>query len=81
VTLPINQREPRPAYLPPPPQSRDDSPDVLDVPRMDPPPSSLLATLKNRLGTPVHERQSVWIWVLGVLTALAVAAYLLGLQR
>jgi hypothetical protein len=48
---------------------------------MDPPPSSLLATLKNRLGTPVHERQSVWIWVLGVLTALAVAAYLLGLQR
>ena len=66
-------------YLPPPP---DDSPESVDVPRMEPPPASLEAMVRSRPGAPLPaERHSTWIWVALIVVAIGAIAYYLGLRQ
>ncbi len=66
-------------YLPPPP---DDSPESVDVPRMEPPPASLEAMVRSRPGSPLApERQSSWVWIGLIAIAIAAIAYYVGFQR
>ena len=68
--------------MPPPPTSRDDSPESFDVPRMEPPPASLEAMMRSKPGSPLpSERAPVWAWVAGLTLLIAAAAYYLGLRR
>ncbi len=63
-------------YLPPPP---DDSPESIDVPRMDPPPASLEAMVRSRPGSPLPpERDTSWVGVILLVAALlAITVYVL----
>ncbi|HEY0467241.1 MAG TPA: hypothetical protein VGC79_23735 [Polyangiaceae bacterium] len=66
-------------YLPPPP---DDSPESVDVPRMEPPPASLEAMVRSRPGAPLtSERGPTWPWLVLLIIAIGAAAYYLGLSR
>jgi hypothetical protein len=62
--------------LPPPPATRDDSPASVNVPQMEPPPSSLQAMV-TRSRSPEGSRSDTWIVVALVLLVLGVVAYLL----
>ena len=72
---PHNYRGSQP-YLPPPPETGEDSPEALDVPRMEPPPASLEAMVRSGPGSRVEpERDSTWLWVslllvVGVLVSI-----------
>ncbi|MEI9949600.1 MAG: hypothetical protein WDO74_11625 [Pseudomonadota bacterium] len=66
-------------YLPPPP---DDSPESVDVPRMEPPPASLEAMVRSRRGSPLSvERGQSWLWMVLLILAIAVIAYYVGLRH
>jgi hypothetical protein len=68
VTDPPKPRRGSEPYLPPPPATRDDQPDSVDVPRMEPPPPSLEAMVRNGpSSTAGSERDATWIWVAMVL--------------
>jgi hypothetical protein len=77
VVDPPNRRQVSQPYLPPPPETRDDSPDSVDVPRMEPPPSSLEAMVRNGPGAAARrERDSTWLWICMVLAvALVITVY------
>lgn len=66
-------------YLPPPPESRDDSPESVDVPRMEPPPASLEAMVRSRPGSSARaDRDPTWLWVLLVLAVgVVITVYVL----
>jgi hypothetical protein len=61
-----NQRQGSQPYLPPPPETRDDSPESVDVPRMEPPPASLEAMVRSGPGSNAAPERN-WIWVSMVL--------------
>jgi hypothetical protein len=68
VADPPNHRRGSQPYLPPPPETRDDSPESVDVPRMEPPPASLEAMVRSGPGSVAGpERDAFWGWVLVVL--------------
>ena len=68
-------------YLPPPPETRDDSPESFDVPRMEPPPASLEALVRKRPAPPAApERSSRWLWIGLLMVTLGVAMYYAGLR-
>ena len=68
--------------MPPPPATRDDSPESFDVPRMEPPPASLEAMVRSKPGSPLpSERSGPWLWIAGLALLIAAAAYYLGLRR
>ncbi|HTA93850.1 MAG TPA: hypothetical protein VK745_29940 [Polyangiaceae bacterium] len=70
---PPNQRRGSQPYLPPPPETRDDSPESVDVPRMEPPPASLEAMVKSGPSSGASsERDTIWSW-LWVALAVGVA--------
>ena len=75
---PSNPRGSKP-YLPPPPESFDDSPSV-HFPRMDPPPASLEAMVRrSKPGSPLPrepERDASWRWVVVVVVVLVLGAVL-----
>lgn len=62
--------------LPPPPGSHDDSPASVNVPQMEPPPSSLQAMV-TRSRSPEGSRSDTWLVVALVVLVLGVVAYLL----
>ena len=71
-------------YLPPPPETQDDSPNSVDVPRMEPPPASLEAMVRNGMGSPARrpERDFTWVWVSMLLVLIvAITVYVLRTSR
>ena len=75
---PPNKRLGSQPYLPPPPETRDDSPDSLKIPRMESPPASLEAMVRSGPRSSATERDSTWIWLCMVLAVgLAVTVYVL----
>jgi hypothetical protein len=74
-----NQRPGSQPYLPPPPETRDDSPESVDVPRMEPPPASLEAMVRSGPGSSAaSERDSTWLWVSMVLAVgVGITVYVL----
>jgi hypothetical protein len=62
--------------LPPPPATHDDSPASVNVPQMEPPPSSLQAMVTPRRGRD-GSRADNWIVVALVLVVLSLVVYLL----
>ena len=75
-----NQRRGSQPYLPPPPETRDDSPESVDVPRMDPPPASLEAMVRSRPGSAVRsDRDSTWLWLSLILAiGVVITVYVLS---
>ena len=72
--VPARQR----GALPPPGLSPGDAPDVVEVPRMSPPPPSLEAMVQSRNRTPAGSPGPQWLlWIVLVLVAAAVTAYVL----
>ncbi|MEP7053296.1 MAG: hypothetical protein ABJB12_23235 [Pseudomonadota bacterium] len=70
-------------YLPPPPESPEDSsPESLHMPRLDPPPASLEAMVRSRPGSamPGEERRG-WVWISVVIAVVAAAAYVIDVYR
>ena len=66
-------------YLPPPPA---DSPESVDVPRMEPPPASLEAMVRSRAGTPpTLEGGPSWVWVALLIVTIVAIAYYVGLKH
>ena len=68
----------RGAVRPPPSTVPADAPDLVDVPRMEPPPPSLEAMVQSRPRSPRKQEAggSSWLlWVLFVAVAAAVTAY------
>jgi len=54
----------------------------VHFPRHEPPPASLEAMVRSRPGSPLAtERSSSWLWVLALVAAVALTAYLLGMHR
>ena len=75
---PDKPRASRP-YLPPPP---DESPELVDVPRMEPPPASLEAMVRSGPGAPVTPaRQWSWVWTALIVIVIGAVAYYVGLQQ
>jgi hypothetical protein len=75
VADPPDYRRGSQPYLPPPPETRDDSPESVDVPRMEPPPASLEAMVRSGPGSAAgreRERDSTWLWVSMLLAVGAV---------
>ena len=69
-------------YLPPPPETRDDSPESVDVPRMEPPPASLEALVRRRpASSTTPERSSRWLWIGLLMVTIGVVMYYAGLRR
>ncbi|MES1177821.1 MAG: hypothetical protein ABUL62_26080 [Myxococcales bacterium] len=69
-------------YLPPPPETRDDSPESFDVPRMEPPPPSLEALVRKRPGAPLAPAKgSQWVWIGLLIVTIGAAMYYLGLRQ
>jgi hypothetical protein len=79
VADPSNIRRASQPYLPPPPETQDDSPESVDVPRMEPPPASLEAMVRSSPGSLAEaNRMSTWAWVtLVVASGAVVTLYLL----
>ena len=68
-------------YLPPPPETRDDSPESFDVPRMEPPPASLEALVRRSPGSPLApSKNSRWLWVALLIVGIGAAMYYVGLR-
>ena len=64
VADPPDYRRGSQPYLPPPPETRDDSPESVDVPRMEPPPASLEAMVRSGPRSAAgRDRDSTWLWV------------------
>jgi hypothetical protein len=64
----------------PPPRSLapEDAPDSVDVPRMDPPPSSLEAMVQSSGRVRRPEPKSNWIlWLVVALVTAALTAYVM----
>jgi hypothetical protein len=73
VADPTNYRRGSQPYLPPPPETRDDSPESVDVPRMEPPPASLEAMMRSGPGPSAgRDRGSTWLWISMLLAVAAV---------
>ncbi len=69
---PLKPRRASEPYLPPPPVTRDDSPNSVDVPRMEPPPPSLEAMVRSGPGPSAGSaRDSTWLWI-SMLLAIGV---------
>ncbi len=69
-------------YLPPPPETRDDSPESFAVPRMEPPPSSLEAMVRRRPGAPsAPERSARWPWIALLMLTIGVIMYYVGQRQ
>ena len=79
--LPSKPRGSKP-YLPPPPESVDDSPEAVHFPRMDPPPASLEAMVRSKPGaTMPRERASNWGWIALLVLVIGAATYYVGLHH
>ncbi len=74
-----NRRQGSQPYLPPPPETRDDSPESVAVPRMEPPPASLEAMVRSGPGSKSgSDRDSTWLWVTMVLAVgVVITVYVL----
>ena len=79
VADPPNQHRGSRPYLPPPPETRDDSPESVDVPRMEPPPASLEAMVRSGPGSAArNDRDSTWLWIAMVLVVgVVITVYVL----
>jgi len=54
----------------------------VHVPRIDPPPASLEALVRNKPGAPLApERNATWLWTILVIVAIGAIAYYLGLKN
>ena len=77
---PAPRRGSRP-YLPPPPETGDDSPDSFEVPRMEPPPRSLEAMVRRRPGSPLAPaKSSRWLWIALLMVTIGALFYYVGLR-
>ncbi len=81
VSDPSDERPGSQPYLPPPPESRDDAPRSVHFPRMDPPPASLEAMVRNGPRSASRAGGRSWVWVLALVAGVALTAYFLGLHR
>lgn len=68
----------RGAVPPPPSDAPDDAPEAIEVPRMEPPPPSLEAMVQSRpaFRRPKQSDAGWFYWVLLIVLAVAIAAYL-----
>ncbi len=69
-------------YLPPPPDTQDDSPESVHFPRMEPPPASLEAMVRSKPGAPLASERGMGLaWVAVLLVVIAAVAYYVGLRH
>ncbi len=69
-------------YLPPPPETFEDSPSSVHFPRMEPPPASLEALVRSKPGSPLpRERDARWRWVVALAIVISAVAYYVGLHH
>ena len=85
VRVPDSEDKPRNSrpYLPPPPETDEDSsPESLHMPRMEPPPASLEAMVRSRPGSamPGEDGRS-WVWVVALVAVVAAVAYFVGVHH
>ena len=59
---------PKAGVLPPPPRHPDDSPNVVAVPPLEPPPSSLKPIARGRGGA-IRDSSSFWVLMLVLFAA------------
>ncbi|HEY4159108.1 MAG TPA: hypothetical protein VGM29_13460 [Polyangiaceae bacterium] len=70
------ERPGRKPNFPPPPETRDDAPNSVNVPQMEPPPSSLQAMVAPGRRA-ASGRNDTWTVIALVLVVLAFMAYML----
>lgn len=72
----------RGAVRPPPSLAPDDAPEVIDVPRMEPPPPSLEAMVTSGRPRfvrpqPKSPKSSLWVWLVVALATATITVYVL----
>jgi hypothetical protein len=73
-----DERAPRRGAVPPPGLAPGEAPESLHIQRLEPPPSSLEAMVQSQGRRPKEEGKTSWlVWVVGLLLAAAVTAYVM----